>query len=166
MSSQETIQEIQININKAVKALEASTKQHLIAVTALSDLAAGLDNLNSDIAIAKIDLHGLGAEKATTILKYALELNSAKQENETQVLTEILGSRNQVAVDSMEYKRLVSDEQGDLHTQQHRLETAVEEAQHKVENAQLNVHKTADTKHIEQLKAQLASLESKAKGTY
>ena len=53
MSTQETIQEIQIN--KAVKALEASTKQHLVAVSALSDLAAELG--------ARIEIAKAGANK-------------------------------------------------------------------------------------------------------
>ena len=53
----QTIQEIQIN--KAVKALDASTKQQQVAVDALNGLRDELGSLNEQISVANIQLSEL-----------------------------------------------------------------------------------------------------------
>lgn len=173
----QTIQEIQIN--KAVKALDASTKQQQVAVDALNDLRDELDSLNEQISVATIQLSELKTDHATQVRENVIELNIAVRENESRVLKHIL-----------EKHGLVSLAVTDLHTLTKRANTAERAAQdeidnavhnavtakamdysnrilslardHEVQIAQLNANSSADAKRIQQLEAQVESLEAKA----
>ena len=84
----QTIQEIQIN--KAVKALDASAKQQVLAIDALNGLRDELDALNEQISVANIQLSELKNDHATQVRENAIELNIAVHVNESRVLNIIL----------------------------------------------------------------------------
>ena len=78
----QTIQEIQIN--KAVKALDASTKQQQEAVDALNGLRDELGSLNEQISVANIQLSELKTDHTTRVRGNAIELNIAVHEDESR----------------------------------------------------------------------------------
>ena len=173
----QTIQEIQIN--KAVKALDASAIQQQVAVDALNDLRDELGSLNEQISVANIQLSELKTDHATQVRENAIELNIAVRENESRVLNNILAKHGLVSLAKTDLDTLTKLANTAERDVQAAIDNAVHNAvtakamdysnrilslarDHEVTNAQLNANSSADAKRIEQLEAQVESLEAKA----
>ena len=173
----QTIQEIQIN--KAVKALDASTKQQQVAVDALNGLRDELGSLNEQISVANIQLSELKTDHATQVRENVIELNIAVRENESRVLNSILEKHGLVSLAKTDLDTLTKrantaerDVQAEIDNAVHNAVTAKAmdysnrilslARDHEVEIAQLNANSSADAKRIQQLEAQVESLETKA----
>ena len=172
----QTIQEIQIN--KAVKALDASTKQQQVAVDALNGLRDELDSLNEQISVANIQLSELKTDHATQVRENAIELSIAVRANESRVLNHILEKRDLVTLPRNDLYALTKRANTAERDVQAAIDNAVHNAvtakamdysnrilslarDHEVAIAQLNANSSADAKRIEQLEAQVRSLEAK-----
>ena len=173
----QTIQEIQIN--KAVKALDASAKQQQVAVDALNALRDELGSLNEQISVANIQLSELKTDLATQVRENAIELNIAVRENESHVLDIILETHGLVALAKTDLDTLTKRANTAERDVQAAIDNAVHNAvtakamdysnrilslarDHEVQIAQLNANSSADAKRIQQLEAQVESLEAKA----
>ena len=172
----QTIQEIQIN--KALKALDASAKQQQVAVDALNNLRDELGSLNEQISVANIQLSELKTDHATQVRENAIELNIAVRENESRVLNSILEKRDLVTLPRTDLYTLTKRANTAVRDVQDEIDKAVKDAvsaksheyttrilnltkDHEVAIAQLNANSSADAKRIEQLEAQVRSLEAK-----
>ena len=166
----QTIQEIQIN--KAVKALDASAEQQQVAVDALNDLRDELGSLNEQISVANIQLSELKTDHATQVRENAIELKLAVRENESRVLNHILEKHGLVSLAKTDLDTLERDVQDEIDkavkdavlARSHEYTTHILNLtkDHEVAIAQLNANSSADAKRIEQLEAQVESLEAKA----
>ena len=173
----QTIQEIQIN--KAVKALDASAKQQQVAVDALNGLRDELGSLNEQISVANIQLSELKTAHATQVRENAIELHIAVRENESRVLNSILEKHGLVSLAKTDLDTLTKRADTAERDVQAAIDNAVHNAvtakamdysnrilslarDHEVAIAQLNANSSADAKRIEQLEAQVESLEAKA----
>ena len=173
----QTIQEIQIN--KAVKALDASAKQQQVAVDALNDLRDELGSLNEQISVANIQLSELKTDHATQVRENAIELNIAVRANESRVLNNILEKHGLVSLAKTDLYNLTKrantaerDVQDEIDKAVHNAVTATAmdysnrilslAKDHEVAIAQLNANSYADGNLIEQLEARVESLEAKA----
>ena len=173
----QTIQEIQIN--KAVKALDASAKQQQVAVDALNDLRDELGSLNEQISVANIQLSELKTDHARQVRENAIELNIAVRANESRVLNNILEKHGLVSLAKTDLYNLTKrantaerDVQDEIDKAVHNAVTATAmdysnrilslAKDHEVAIAQLNANSYADGNLIEQLEARVESLEAKA----
>ena len=173
----QTIQEIQIN--KAVKALDASAKQQQVAVDALNGLRDELGSLNEQISVANIQLSELKTDHATQVRENAIELNIAVRENESRVLNTLLERHGLISVVKTDLDVLTKRANTAERDVQAAIDNAVHNAvtakamdysnrmlslarDHEVAIAQLNANSSADAKRIEQLGAQVESLEAEA----
>ena len=173
----QTIQEIQIN--KAVTALDASTKQQQVALDALNGLRDELGSLNEQISVATIQLSELKTEYAIQVRENAIELNIAVREIESHVLKRILEKHGLVSLAKTDLVTLTKrantaerDVQDEIDNAVHNAVTAISHEytmrilnltkDHEVAIAQLNANSSADAKRIKQLEAQVGSLEAKA----
>ena len=173
----QTIQEIQIH--KAVKALDASAEQQQVAVDALNDLRDELGSLNEQISVANIQLSELKTDHATQVRENAIELKIAVRENESRVLNHILEKHGLVSLAKTDLDTLTKRAYTAERDVQDEIDKAVKDAvlarsheyttrilnltkDHEVAIAQLNANSSADAKRIEQLEAQVESLEAKA----
>ena len=173
----QTIQEIQIN--KAVKALDASTEQQLVAVGALIGLRDELDSLNEQISVANIQLSELKNDHAMQVRENAIELNIAVRANESYVLNTILEKHGLVSIVKTDLDVLTKRANTAERDVQAAIDNAVHDAvtakamdysnrtlslirDHEVQIAQLNANSSADAKRIQQLEAQVESLETRA----
>ena len=173
----QTIQEIQIN--KAVKALDASAQQQQVAVDALNGLRDELGSLNEQISVANIQLSELKTDHATQVRENAIELNIAVREDESRVLNTLLERHGLISVVKTDLDVLTKRANTAERDVQAAIDNAVHNAvtakamdysnrilslarDHEVTIAQLNANSSADAKRIEQLEAQVESLEAKA----
>ena len=173
----QTIQEIQIN--KAVKALDASTEQQQVAVDALNGLRDELGSLNEQISVANILLSELKTDHATQVRENAIELNIAVRENERRVLNSILEKHGLVSLAKTDWdtltKRVITAERdvqdviykaikyaASARSREYTTRILNLTIDHEAAIAQLNANSAADAKRIEQLEAQVESLEAKA----
>lgn len=173
----QTIQEIQIN--KAVKALDASTQQQQVAIDALNDLRDELGSLNEQISVANIQLSELKTNHATQVRENAIDRIIAVHVKESHVLNTLLEKHGLVSLDKTDLDTLTKRANTAERDVQNEIDTAVQAAvsaksheytmcilslvrDHEVQIAQLNANSSADAKRIEQLEAQVESLEAKA----
>ena len=173
----QTIQEIQIN--KAVKALDASTKQQQVAVDALNGLRDELGSLNEQISVANIQLSELKTDHATQVRENAIELNIAVREDESRVLNTLLERHGLISVVKTDLDELIKRANTAERDVQAAIDNAVHNAvtakamdysnhilslarDHEVAVAHLNANSSADAKRIEQLEVQVESLEARA----
>lgn len=173
----QTIQEIQIN--KAVIALDASAKQQELAIDALNGIRDELDALNEQISVANIQLSELKNDHATQVRENAIELNIAVREDESRVLNTLLERHGLISVVKTDLDVLTKRANNAERDVQAAIDNAVHNAvtakamdysnrmlslirDHAVQIAQLNANSSADAKRIQQLEAQVDSLETKA----
>ena len=142
MTTQPTQTSQEIQINKAMKALDDSAKQQQVAVDVLNGFRDELGSLNEHISVASIQLSELKTDHATQVRENAIKLNIAVRKIESRVLNSILEKHGLVALAETDLYALIK-----------RAEVAI---------AQLKANSSADAKHIEQLEAQVESLEAKA----
>ena len=162
-----------------MEALDASAKQQVLAIDALNGLRDELDALKEQISVANIQLSELKNDHATQVRENAIELNIAVRVNESRVLNIILAKRGLVSVDKTDLDVLTNRANTAERDIQAEIDKAVHDAvtakamdygnrmlslirDHEVQIAQLNANSSADAKRIQQLEAQVESLETKA----